>query len=358
MRKFKQFFNEQEYDVAAKPVGQEDGYEYIGKADVSALTKIKRRSQKYEQQAEETVKSFLETIGFGDENYTNSFDTVLDRYNADYISLASYLKNKHKNNQLKMFKEGPGAKGDIEIFSQLNSRNRISKIFGISPDKAYSLYVDLCTIKHAQARTAVGEAEFMLGVLTEGQKGKTGDIGATIKSQDKEYEIGTQNKVISKPAELADDMYLTVPKAKKDVSIQPGNIWSEEEKGNNYSWTNEYLNEIIAPGQAAVDFTGIENVCQQVANAERQAGVVDVYKRHQIFGAAQLYKYIINHNDNFIVLFDAGAKASGASKKAPFTKCRYYDVRSTPFMTLLNDCLNRWFIFNIDKDKTIRIMYR
>ena len=356
MKTYKQFFNEQEYDVAAKPVDQSSGYEHIGRADAAALSKIKRRSQKYEQKAEDTIKNFLDTIGFGDENYTNSFDNVLDKYNADYISLANYLKNKNRQRQLKVFAEGAGAKGDVDIFNQLNSRNRVAAIFGIPSDQAYNLYRDLCTIKHAQSRTAVGEAEFMLGVLTEGQKGKTGDIGATIRSEDKEYEIGTQNKVISKPAELADDMYVTVPRNKKDQSIQIGNIWSETEE-NNYSWTSEYLNELIAPGQDSVDFTGVERFSQQVANNERQSGTVDYYRRHQIFGAAQLYKYILNHNDNFIVIFDAGAKIS-SRKAAPFTRCRYYDVKSTPFTTLLNDCLNGWFTFSIDKDKTIRIMYR
>ena len=118
MKTYKQFFNEQEYDVAAKPVDQSSGYEHIGRADAAALSKIKRRSEKYEQKAEDTIKNFLDTIGFGDENYTNSFDNVLDKYNADYISLANYLKNKNRQRQLKVFAEGAGAKGDVDIFNQ------------------------------------------------------------------------------------------------------------------------------------------------------------------------------------------------------------------------------------------------
>ena len=84
MKTFKTFFEDQEYDVAAKPVGKDSGYEYIGKADSQALAKITRRTHKYGSSADEKIETYLNGIGFNfPDAYRQSFELILDSHSRE-----------------------------------------------------------------------------------------------------------------------------------------------------------------------------------------------------------------------------------------------------------------------------------
>jgi hypothetical protein len=364
MKPFKHFFEDDDtvYDVAAKPAAPEQGdWAPVGQADDDALDKIKRRTHKYETDADAVVERFLDKIGFLDKNYTNSLTDVLDAFDVDYIKFATFLqKSKSKSSYLKSFR----GKGEDDFFEKIKSR--IVTQLDISEEEAYPFYHELCKINHPQGRVGVGECEFMLAVLTEGVKGITGDIG-TLKANGREYEVGTQSKVISN--DISREIYKTVPTSQS--RIEAGNLWNDDYP--DMKWTQENMNEwITTSNDSFVNFDGLEQMAEEIFMEERLTGVNEE-KRKQVFCCCVLHKYLSNHKDDVIVLFNGGAKRFGKKKgverdvhrsRAEFLHCRWMAVgtkANVPLITLFKECVKSlpWFGFTISgKDRVVRITYR
>jgi len=364
MKTFKTFFEDQEYDVAAKPVGKDSGYEYIGKADSQALAKITRRTHKYGSSADEKIETYLNGIGFNfPDAYRQSFELILDNHNVDFNKLEAFYNNKKGFNDFGTFV----GRGDINFYEQVE--DRIKNDIGV--ENPYGFYNDLCKVAHAQSRTAVGECEFMLAILTEGMKGKTGDIGTEgIEASGREFEIGTQEKIISKG--IKDIVSKTVPTPSSKLA--PGNIWDQNSKET--MWTSENMNDwIFFKQNTNVKFNGLEQRCEALAKKELETGVVDIETRRRLFSSCVLHKYITSHNDNCIIIFNGGsagryggsgrmsaASRQNARKSEEFQVCRWLELGENSGRDaewVFKNCVDdNWFNFGIKSDLSVRISYR
>ena len=74
------------------------------KTDAATLDKIRTRSRKYVQNADDVMTKFLTTIGFDDDNYKMSLEAVLDAHQVDYIQFAKFLsRSKSRYSDFKRF---------------------------------------------------------------------------------------------------------------------------------------------------------------------------------------------------------------------------------------------------------------
>jgi len=375
MRTFKQFFMERVYDVYAVPTDarNEEEPSLVGQADEPTLAKIARRTHKFDTSAEEKLNTFLTKIGFDTPPaYLQTFEAVLDKHGVDYERFADFFgKSKNKYNDFATFT----GRGDMDFYNKVQDRivgaedSRSGRQTGFGVEDPYGFYNDLCKIQFAQGRVAVGECEFMLAVLTEGLKGQTGDIG-TLKAGGKEYEIGTQNKVISKG--IKDIVKNTVPVTRAS-KLTPGNIWNE--KKPNLMWTSENMNEWVYFKEANSDaaFNGLEERCQRLAAEELQSRRVDFDTRRKIFSSCVLHKYITSHQDNCIIIFNGGSGGiygghgarSGAGRQArgadEFRQCRWLECGENSGRDaewVFTNCVDQgWFNFSIDSSLLVRISY-
>ena len=381
---FKQFF-ETVYDVWAAPADSrgEGDVEVVGQADDATLDKIRTRSRKYVQNADKVMWKFLKTIGFDDDNYKMSLEAVLDAHQVDYIQFAKFLSR--SKSRYSDFKRFTGAnQGDF--FSIVEPRivggieSRSGEATGLGVANAYQFYNDLCKIAHPQGRVGVGEGEFMLAVLTEGKKGETGDI-STMKAGGKEYEIGTQKKIISKG--IKDIVKFTVPVTRQS-QVTVGNIW-DPQGDKKLHWTVKNMNQWIYFKEADMDvkFGGLEKRAKKLADEERASGIVDFEKRRRIFCSCVLHKYITSHKDDCIIVFNGGGagtygvagrvskairgELSGPEYRAAerasteFKHCRWLQLGENAGKNLewvFKKCVDsNWFDFEFDSDLKVRIKY-
>ena len=376
MKTFKQYFTERVYDVYSVPTDarNEEEPSLVGQADDATLAKIVRRTHKFDTSAEEKLNTFLTKIGFDNPPaYLQAFEAVLDKHGVDYARFADFFsKSKNKYNDFSAFT----GNGDMDFYSKVESRivgaeeRRTGRQTGFGVDNPYQFYNDLCKIQFAQGRVAVGECEFMLAVLTEGLKGQTGDIG-TLKAGGKEYEIGTQNKVISKG--IKDIVKETVP-VTRESQLEPGNIWNEKKK--NLMWTSKNMNSWIYFKEANRDvtFNGLEERCQALAARELQTRRVDSETRRKLFASCVLHKYVTSHKDNCIIIFNGGAAGiyggrgarSAAGQEArntdEFRLCRWLECGENSGKDaewIFQNCVdNNWYNFTIDSSLLVRISYK
>ena len=380
---------ERVYDVfaVASDMRDEEEPRAIGQADDTALDKIIRRTHKYDTKAEEKLETFLTSIGFDKPDaYSYAFERVLDAHGVDFIQFEKFYSR--SKNLYKDFLQFTGA-GETDFYEVVKPRivgkidSRSKQQTGWNIKDPYGFYNDLCKIAFAQSRTAVGECEFMLAVLTEGLKGKTGDIG--LRAGGLDYEIGTQKKIISKS--IKDIAKKTVPTPGNVPP--PGNIW-DSNSNKNLWWTEQNLNEWIYFKEANMDvkFTGLQERVEKLAAKELQQRATDVEARKRLFCSCVLHKYITSHGDRCIVVFNGGTsgqygpvgkidRATRGDLTTPeyreaeragteFKRCRWLELGEphNDAEWVFRHCVDGikggvpWFTFAIDSGLNVRISFR
>ena len=358
MKTFKQFF-ENTVDIAAIPPGGSPVS--LGTVDADEVKKIANYVDRLSSGSQQDIVNLINTSKFdtsGGNYEKNKYYQVFayllsnEKYKIDWNKFKEHTKNRFTQNNLQnLFKDKYGSFNLYTDFAE----PILSKFV---KDNVLDFFEELFVINPAIGGTSVGDGEFILGILGNGIKGRTGDVDVIqIDGTETTLEVGTSNKIIGGSSREKGYMSLarTIIDAIKAPIVNETDMYfnNEEQKwsyvqqlllkypvlSGNLDWLVDLLKEVAD-----------EDRQEDVESRGRGGGTAGNSELNRILGGIVLYDYIIGHNDDIIVSIYHGAK-----KPAGFNKydVRYANIPALGLEGTINLMLEKdWYNFNIDKQAT------
>lgn len=345
MKTFKQFFEDDQLgdvDIYAKEPNKE--IEPLGQVTGPGKEKILKYIGKVAEDGDTLIKNLITDSEFDTIQYHRSFRAILDEHDINWPEFRDHVNTRFTTG-LKLTNYFRGTNGEVDFVRVFKP---VTDSLLINPQQdGDSFFKEIFTLNHSIGNTAVGDGEFLLGIIGNGVKGKTGDVDVLKLSKEDPtaLEVGTWSKIIGASSREKGRKGIALKLLQLVVASKPG-MWTEE----TFSACDEILNNFktLTPEQKAYIVDLLE--------ANSGTGYGPVTPLNRIIGSVVLYDYIIDHGDNFVVIINY---SSGGAQSKKMTKARtdvgLYKARfCSPKRLGLEKTINlslekNYFGFSIDK---------
>jgi len=370
---FKQFFNEATPDIDITATGP-GGAAQLGTVDQDQADMVANYVDKLAAGSESDILDLIRDSQFDtaaggdpkDNKYFKVFDYLLfdNKYKIDWQAFKEHKENRFRDNNLKDWFSGQH--GQFNLFKDF-AEPILSKFVKANVE---DFFKEIFVINPQIGGTAVGDGEFVLGILGNGIKGNTGDVDLIdglpidhlkIHGADVTLEVGTNDKIIG--ASSRESGYMTTARNIVDAIRAPVNeatgfvfdnhpqkwqyIQGELGKydifqGQNLKWLIDLLKE--ASKEDYKKFKG------KHLETETAAGESLI---NRFIGSIVLYDYIIGHNDDIIVSIYYASNQKKLPGGYNLYDVRWANLRSMNLEGTVNFLTqNDWYNFNISPAAT------
>lgn len=350
MKTFKQFF--EDVSSSADQIGNVDIYakepnkeiEPLGQVSTPDKVKISKYIGKVAEDGDTLIQDLIKDSEFDTIQYHRSFRAILDEHDINWPVFRKHVKNRFKTG-LKLTNYFKGSAGQVDFVRVFKP---ITDSLLVNPDQdGDNFFKEIFTLNHSIGNTAVGDGEFLLGIIGNGVKGKTGDVDVLrlTKKGSTALEVGTWSKIIGASSR---------EKNRKGIALE---LLQLAVNNRQDTWTPETFEtcERLLQNFKTLTPEHIQYVIDLiVTNSGTKYGPFTPLNR--IIGSVVLYDYILDHGDNFVVIINY---SSGGADSPKMTKARsdlgLYNARfCNPARLGLEGTINlslekNYFGFSIDK---------
>lgn len=364
MKTFKKFFEDNAAGnvdiIAREPNGS---VEPLGQTDTSGKQAISSYINKFNQGADTLITQLVNDSGFDTKDYHALFASVInnDNYNIDWKAFKGHVDNRFDNYDL-----GSRFTGTTGEFNMLKEFYPIlSKFVKSNQNKFFN---EIFQISTKISGTAVGDGEFILGIIGNGVKGQKGDVDVIYTDKGGSglaLEVGTQDKIIGDASRVKGAKgvarkiweWMLVPVANKlDVYYNPKqlNVWEDTKARQRAVLPLFKKYTSISDTQAKWIYNLIvkEGLADTEINPENMRPYENNPKSNlnRILGGLIMYDYISNHDDDVIVSINFGGETQ--RNHDPFWT-RYANIKKLGFEGSVNLMLKSgWYNFSHSPDGT------
>ena len=303
MKSFKQFFEDDEIgdiDIYAKEPRKK--FEPLGQVTAPGKDKITKYIGKVSQQGDEMIAKLIKQSKFDTIQYHRSMRSILDEHEINWPEFKKHVDTRFKSG-IKLTNYFRGVAGEVDFLRAFKPET--DKLLVNPQVEGDAFFEELFTLNHAIGNTAVGDGEFLLGIVGNGVKGKKGDVDVLrlARKGKTALEVGTWSKIIGASSR---------EKGRKGVALKLRNLVLENRPG---AWQEEARTlfgelidtfEMLTPADKDYVFSLLE------AHSGTKTGPYLPINR--IIGSVVLYDYIIGHGDNFIAVINYSGGETGASR--------------------------------------------
>ncbi len=363
MKTFKQYFEDntsgnvdiiaRDPDGSAEPLGQTDAR---GKQAISGYI------NRFNQGADSLIEKLVNDSGFDTKDYHALFANVInnDKYNIDWKAFKQHVDNRFDNYDLgDRFNK---TVGEFNLYQEL-----LPIINNFVKSNQSEFFNEVFQISTKMANTAVGDGEFILGIVGNGIKGTVGDVDVlyTDKQEGLALEVGTQDKIIGASSREKGAKgntrkiweWMLVPIANKvDVYYDPKklNVWEDEAARERavLPLFDTYKNINNADAKWIYDLIVKEGLNDTEINPETMRPVDNNPKSNlnRILGGLVMYDYITEHKDDVIVSINFGGETQSSHE---VFHTRYANIKKLGFQGTVNLMLDSgWYNFTHSPDGT------
>ena len=364
MKTFKTFFEDNESGnvniVAKDSQGKE---EPLGQTDLKGKKAISSYINKFNQGADNLIAKLVTESGFDTKDYHALFASVInnDKYEVDWSAFKNHVVNRFENYDL-------GSRFSNTV-GEFNMKDEFMPIISkFVKNNQQEFFTEVFQISTKISGTAVGDGEFILGIIGNGVKGKVGDVDVIYTDEDGKglaLEVGTQDKIIGDASRVKGAKgvarkiweWMLVPIADEvDVDYNPKDldVWENNEareravlpEFKKYSSINDsqakwIYNLIVSDGLGDTEIDS--STMRPIENNPKS-------NLNRILGGLIMYDYIKNHKDDVIVSINFGGETQ--ANHEPF-HTRYANVNKLGFEGTIKLMLDSgWFNFSHSPDGT------
>jgi len=372
MKTFKNFFEagqSGDIDILAKPPRGRP--QSLGQTNADGQQAITGYINRFNQGADALIDTLITSSGFDTNDYHALFRHVInnDKYAVNWQGFKDHVEHRfEKHNLANWFNQEAGE------FNMLNEFLPIIREFVTANEEEF--FREIFKISTKMSGTAVGDGEFIMGIIGNGIKGKKGDVDViyTGGTPGLTLEVGTQKKIVGQSsrakgvqgltrkiwqyflfplAENVDPEYDPTGKAR----VQKGkiNVWEDDEARR----------QVIIPlldKFGAIDTAQATWVYEKIVKDGLESDEIDPSKMlpvlnnpqstvNRILGGLVLYDYITEHDDDIIVSinFSSDEKVSKALTALGHSEfdTRYLNVKQLGLEnTITYVAKNGWYDFD------------
>tara|TARA_R110000824_G_scaffold81237_3_gene204233 strand:- start:844 stop:1899 length:1056 start_codon:yes stop_codon:yes gene_type:complete len=344
MKEFKTFFEDNELgdiDIYAQSPGSKPTP--LGQVDEPGLNTISKFIYKVNERGDELIKKLVTTSKFDTKDYHRAFKSVLEEFDINWTTFADHVENRFTTGvQLdKLFR---GRKNQFNLKEQLQPT--LNSWLNTPEESGDAFFEEMFSLKHSIGTTSVGDGEFLLGIVGNGQKGEVGDVDViTVKG--KSLELGAQRKIIgaSTRTKGAKGAAIRILKSIEAIGKKPVGVESDVE------WTE--VMEVIKSNFSILTPDEIQYIGEQLltyAPEPKRRG--QKWSPAIIIGSVVLYDYIKGHQDDYIVIVNYSSSEENLNKKLDKYWCRYANIKNMTLEQTINLSIdqNTWYVFEISAD--------
>ena len=347
MKTFKKFFEDDQLgdiDIYAKEPRKK--FEPLGQVTEPGKDKITKYIGKVSQRGDEMIEDLITDSGFDTIQYHRSMRAILDEHEINWQAFQKHVATRFKKG-IKLTHYFKGTNGEVDFVRVFKP---VTDSLLVNPQvDGDAFFEELFTLNHAIGNTAVGDGEFLLGIVGNGVKGIDGgdvDVLRLVKKGKTALEVGTWSKIIGDSSR---------EKGRKGVALKLRNLVLQNQPG---AWQEE----------AHASFGELISTFKTLTSADKEY-VFSLLEAHsgtdtgpylpinRIIGSVVLYDYIIGHGDNFIAVINYSGGASGQKKMAVkartslgIYKARFCNPKKLGLEGTINLSLeDNYFGFSIDK---------
>ena len=344
MRLFKTFFEDNELgdiDIYAQEPGSKPTP--LGQVDEPGLKTISKYIYKVNERGDELIKRLVTTSKFDTKDYHRAFKSVLEEFDINWSVFADHVENRFTTGvQLdKLFR---GRNNEFNLKEKLQPT--LNSWLNTPEESGDAFFEEMFSLKHSIGTTSVGDGEFLLGIVGNGEKGEVGDVDViTVKGRS--LELGAQRKIIgaSTRTKGAKGTASRILKGIEAIGRKPAGVQSDVE------WT-EIMDliksnfDILTPGE--IQYLG-EQLLTHSTEPKRRG---QKWSPAIIIGSMVLYDYIKGHADDYIVLVNYSSDEKNLNKKLDKYWCRYANIKNMTLEQTINLSIdkNTWYLFDISAD--------
>ena len=349
MKLFKTFFEDNEtigdIDIYADRPDRE-APQALGQVNEPGLQTISKYIYRVNKDGDQLIKDLVDQSKFDTKEYHRTFKSVLEEFDIDWGAFAKHVESRTGDMSATALKINELFSG---ISGQINLKDACQEVLLPllkDPSDYERFFKELFTLKHSISTTSVGDGEFLLGIIGNGQKGDVGDVDVIIKDSEtnQAYEIGGQKKIIGASSRV------------KGAKGAASNILAWIKK---YTFDAESawpLEEIITSTYGQLKPDDVKFIISQLVlyQDEEPAGYLHSHPTRLVIGSMVLYDYIKQHNDDYIVIVNYSASGKkGMSKDESVNEfdCKFANIKKMTLRAVVRlNLTHKWFKFEIAKD--------
>tara|TARA_R110001583_G_scaffold92228_1_gene234692 strand:- start:1822 stop:2979 length:1158 start_codon:yes stop_codon:yes gene_type:complete len=325
--------------------------EILGTVSQDVKSEIQRDVYRHAKELNKKFNTLLDISGFQFKEFNNYLFGIIKKYDVDADKFESFMSGKSEQADRKLSDILTGPYGELNIEDVMMPLIDRFGIIARSGDEHVNFYRELVQGSFKIQGTNVGDGEFMLAMLTDAKKAPgEGDVT----SGGIAYEVGTQEKTLPGPWS----------KGRSGKASR-----GDERKGSiSYLGMNDGIANVVGlkekdPKQALEFITNtLKDAFSKHYNdshikTHAQMIFDDPNLSKSIVGCYALNYYMLEHNDDYIVIMNYGRSiAAKKYNRAPgFTKYMYAKDWNTCFENMVS---NQNFIVTVDGVNITRILIR
>jgi hypothetical protein len=375
MKTFKNFFEagqSGDIDIFAKPPRGRP--QSLGQTNADGQQAISGYINRFNQGADALIDELITSSGFDTNDYHALFRHVInnDKYAVNWQGFKDHVEHRfEKHNLANWFNQEAGE------FNMLQEFLPIIREFVTANEEEF--FREVFKISTKMSGTAVGDGEFIMGIIGNGIKGKKGDVDVihTGGTSSLTLEVGTQNKIVGQSSRAKGVQGLTrkiwqyflLPIATNvDPEYDPTKGRSRVQKGKINVWRDDqHRRDEIIPLLDTFNNISTQQatwVYEQIVDLGLDPDEIEPEKMlpetnnpqstlNRILGGLVLYDYITDHNDDIIVSInfssseDLGFKGPGLAQGHDQFATRYLNVKQLGLEnTITYMAGNGWYDFS------------
>jgi hypothetical protein len=372
MKTFKNFFEagqSGDIDIFAKPPRGRP--QSLGQTNADGQQAISGYINRFNQGADALIDELITSSGFDTNDYHALFRHVInnDKYAVNWEGFKAHVEHRFNKHDL-----GDWFNQEAGDFNMLQAFLPIIREFVTANEEEF--FREVFKISNKMSGTAVGDGEFIMGIIGNGIKGKKGDVDViyTGGGSGLTLEVGTQKKIVGQSSRSKGVQGLTrkiwqyfllpladnvdpeyAPTGRDRVKGGQLNVWADDEQRRqaiiplldqfgaiNTKQATWVYEKIVADGLES-DEIDPSKMLPVLNNPQSTV--------NRILGGLVLYDYITEHNDDIIVSinFSSDAKLSKILKAAGHSEfdTRYLNVKQLGLEnTITYVAKNGWYDFD------------